>query len=462
MEIDPPHESDGSTNGSKESELNFVSDNHSGVGLPYAPEHFPKPGDQWGWKVGKRVTCSGHFVDRYLYLPNRLYNEYKSAYPTSTSNSRGFASKAAVKRFLLEAFPEMDIKAFFASFTWKIPAGRVKGNTDFVTNCTPKFDPAGCKAGNINCSSLLETNNPDHSNIMPCDICCIEPLFCHDCCCILCSKMVNTAHGDHTFIKCESIVKEGLICGHICHVECGLRSFMAGTVGGTIGLDAEYYCRRCDAITDLIPHVKNLLRNCESISNGDKMKKILNICVIILRGSTKTSAKNLLHRVKSATAKLKEGNLRKDIWKQEDISAVTTGEVSRCETMEVETAEASPQIKFTNFDYRIESAELEQRVQKTLASLKNSQETEYRIAEHVLTTQKNRLLDLYQELKTENIKLAKCSPSTDPSLVHTVFKIMDQIKNEFEKISAMQGVNKGFGKTSKYVLKEHFGIQSDN
>ncbi|KAL8239588.1 hypothetical protein R6Q59_016155 [Mikania micrantha] len=310
MEIDPPHESDGSTNGSKESELNFVSDNHSGVGLPYAPEDFPKPGDQWGWKVGKRVTCSGHFVDRYLYLPNRLYNEYKSAYPTSMSNSRGFASKAAVKRFLLEAYPEMDIKAFFASFTWKIPAGRVKGNTDFVTNCTPKFDPAGCKAGNINCSSLLETNNPDHSNIMPCDICCIEPLFCHDCCCILCSKMVNTAHGDHTFIKCESIVKEGLICGHICHVECGLRSFLAGTVGGTIGLDAEYYCRRCDAITDLIPHVKNLLRNCESISNGDKMKKILNICVIILRGSTKTSAKNLLHRVKSATAKLKEGNLR--------------------------------------------------------------------------------------------------------------------------------------------------------
>ncbi|KAD6454422.1 hypothetical protein E3N88_09128 [Mikania micrantha] len=131
MEIDPPHESDGSTNGSKESELNFVSDNHSGVGLPYAPEDFPKPGDQWGWKVGKRVTCSGHFVDRYLYLPNRLYNEYKSAYPTSMSNSRGFASKAAVKRFLLEAYPEMDIKAFFASFTWKIPAGRVKGNPDY-------------------------------------------------------------------------------------------------------------------------------------------------------------------------------------------------------------------------------------------------------------------------------------------------------------------------------------------
>ncbi|KAI3827776.1 hypothetical protein L1987_01859 [Smallanthus sonchifolius] len=462
MEIDPPHESDGSTTGSKESEINLVSDKHSGVGLPYAPEDFPKSGDKWGWKVGKRVTFSGHFVDRYLYLPDRLYNEYKSVGSTNITSSRGFASKAAVKRFLLEAFLEMDIKAFFASFTWKIPSSKVKGNTDIVLACTPKFDPAGCKAGNINCSSLLETNDPDHSNIMACDICCIEPRFCHDCCCILCSKTVDSANGDQTFIKCEAVVKDGFICGHICHIECGIRSYMAGTVGGTIGLDAEYYCRRCDATTDLIPHVKNLLRSCESISYGDKMQKMLNLCVIILRGSTKTSAKSLLHRVQSAVAKLKEGNTHEDIWKQEDISAVTTGEVSQCETLEVETMTAPPVITFTNFDYRIESTELEQRVGKTLTSHKKSQETEYRIAEDVLTTQKTHLLDLYQELKKEKIKLAKCSPSTDPSLVHTVFKLMDQIKNEFEKITAMQGVGKGFGKTSKYVLKEHFGVQADS
>ncbi|KAK9073873.1 hypothetical protein SSX86_006467 [Deinandra increscens subsp. villosa] len=469
MEIDPPHESDGSTAGSKESEINLVSDNRSGVGLPYAPEDFPKPGDKWGWKVGKRLTCSGHFVDRYLILPDRLYNEYKSANPTSIANSKAFNSKAAVKRFLLEAFPEMDIKAFFASFTWKIPAAKAKGNpncsldiTDIFLNCTPKFDPAGCKAGNINCSSLLETNDPDRSNIMACDICCIEPFFCHDCCCILCSRSVNSANGgDHTFIKCEAVVKDEFICGHICHIECGLRSYMAGTVGGTIGLDAEYYCRRCDSTTDLIPHVKNLLRSCETISKGEKMLKILNICVIILRGSTKTSAKSLLHHVQSAVAKLKEGNTDEDMWKPEDISAVTAGEVSLYETM-VQTVTVPTQITFTNFDYRIESAELEQRVEKTLASLKKSQEIEYRIAEDVLTTQKTHLLDLYQELKKEKSKLAKCSPSTDPSLVHTVFKTMDQIKNEFEKISAMQGIGRGFGKTSKYVLKEHFGVQADN
>ncbi|KAI7728244.1 hypothetical protein M8C21_019027 [Ambrosia artemisiifolia] len=475
MEIDPPHESDGSTTGSKESEVNLVCDHDSGVGLPYAPEDFPAPGDKWKWKVGKRLAVAGHFMDRYLYLPDRLYNEFKSVSSACTSNMKcGFNSKAAVKRFLSEEFPDIDIKAFFASFTWRIPAGKVKGNTDIVLNCTPKFDPAGCKAGNINCSSLLETNDRNHSNIMTCDICCIEPRFCHDCCCILCSKPVDSASGgDQTFIKCKAMVKDGLICGHICHIECALRSYMAGTVGGTICLDAEYYCRRCDATTDLVPHVTNLLRSCESISYGEKMQKILNLCIIILRGSTKTSAKNLLQHVQSTVAKLKEGNTHEDIWKpegdtyedvwkQEDISAVTTGEVSQYETMDVDAVTAPTQITFTNFDVRIESTELEQRVEKTLASLKKSQQTEYKIAEDVLTTQKNRLLDLYQQLKKEKSKLENCSPSADPSLVHTVFKIMDQIKNEFEKITAMQGVGKGFGKTSKYVLKEHFGVHADN
>ncbi|KAJ0533065.1 putative oberon, PHD finger domain-containing protein [Helianthus annuus] len=475
MEIDPPHESDGSTTGSKESEMNLVSGHDSGVGLPYAPEDFPIPGDKWKWKVGKRVAISGHFMDRYLYLPDRLYNEFKSVASASSSHLKGgFNSKAAVRRFMSEVFPDIDMKAFFASFTWRIPAGKVKGDTDIVLNCTPKFDPAGCKAGNINCSSLLSTNDPDQSNIMACDVCCIEPRFCHDCCCILCSKTVDSANGvDQTFIKCQAMVKDGFICGHICHIECALRSYMAGTVGGTICLDAEYYCRRCDATTDLVPHVVNLIKSCESISYGDKMRKILNLCIIILRGSTKTNAKNLLHHVQSTLAKLKEGNTHEDlwkpeenthedIWKQEDISAITTGEVCQYETMDVETVTAPTQITFTNFDDQIESGKLERRVEKTLASLKKSQETEYKVAEDVLTTQKNQLLHLYEQLKTEKTKLANCSPSADPSLVHNVFKIMDQIKNEFGKITAMQGVGKGFGKTSKYVLKEHFGVQADN
>lgn len=149
---------------------------------------------------------------------------------------------------------------------------------------------------------------------------------------------------------------------------------------------------------------------------------------------------------------------------------MASGELSQCEndTLEVSNSKeppsqreaAPPRISFTNFDYRLESIELEQRIDNTLASLKKSQETEYRIAEDVLTTQKNYLLDLYQELEKEKGKLANCSPSADPSLVHTIFLRMEQIKNEYDKINAMQAVGKGFGKTSKYLLKEHFGVHA--
>ncbi|XP_024958857.1 uncharacterized protein LOC112499815 [Cynara cardunculus var. scolymus] len=470
MEIDPPHESDGSTNESKESEIHLLPGNHSGYGLPYAPEDFPEPGDKWGWKVGKRVGVSGHYLDRYLYLPVRLHEKFKLGGFASITSSRGFASKTSVERFVMEAFPATDIKAFFASFTWKIPAEKNKGNKEIVSrhaNCNLNLDAAGCKAGNIMCSSLVEASDPSHLEIMDCDICCIEPLFCRDCCCILCSVRIDSADGDNkSFIRCEARVKDGFICGHICHIECALRSYMAGTVGGIIGLDAEYYCRRCDARTDLIPHVKILLQSCESIHSGENIHKILNLCVIILRGSTKPSAKALLHHVQSAVGKLKEGNSQEDIWKREDTSAGTTGELSQCETDTLEDSNfkerktGSPQI--ANFDYRIESLELEERIEKTLAALKKSQEGEYRIAEDVLIAQKNHLLLLYEELDKEKGELAKCSPSADPSMVHAVLKRMTQIKNEADKITKMQAVGKGFGKTSKHVLKEHFGVQPDN
>lgn len=464
MEIDPPHESDGSTTGSKESETPVVFDS-SGLGLPYAPEDFPEPGDKWGWKVGKRVGVSGHFLDRYLYPPDRLYKEIKLG--RFTGLGRCFASKASLERYVMEMFPGTDMNAFFASFTWKIQAANVKGNREIIMEhpiCHQQFDPAGCKVGNINCSSLIETDDPTYSTTMPCDICCAEPFFCHDCCCILCSRPVNSANDDHSFIRCEANVKQGFVCGHICHIECGLRSYMAGTVGGTIGLDAEYSCRRCDARTDLVPHVQKLLRSCEAICDSDKVQKILNLCIIILRGSTKTSAKSLLLHVQSAVGKLKEGKCDENIWRRQDTSAVTTGDLSQYETDTFEVSNFAPsqrQISFTNFDYLTESQELEKRINKTLASLKTSQGAEFKVAENALTAQKNNLLDLYKELEKEKGKLANCSPSADPTLVHAVFKKMEEIKREFDKISAMEVIGKGFGKTSKYVLKEHFGMHAD-
>ncbi|KAM1348857.1 hypothetical protein PS2_003035 [Malus domestica] len=56
---------------------------------------------------------------------------------------------------------------------------------------------------------------------------------------------------------------------------------MAGTVGGSIGLDSEYYCRRCDEKTDLV--------------------------------SYKTSARDLLKRIEVAIEKLKCGTNLEDI-----------------------------------------------------------------------------------------------------------------------------------------------------
>lgn len=89
-----------------------VSPYASGEGLPYAPVDWPCPGDKWRWKVGKRTVSSGeHFWDRHLYLPERLQGKNKG---------RGFVSKVSVEQYVRK-YPGTDVKAFFDSFSWKIP-----------------------------------------------------------------------------------------------------------------------------------------------------------------------------------------------------------------------------------------------------------------------------------------------------------------------------------------------------
>lgn len=160
-----------------------------------------------------------------------------------------------------------------------------------------------CKAGNKKCRSLVEASNFP-SEAMACDVCCSEPGFCRDCCCILCCKTTNSAYGGFSFIRCEAMISNGIICGHMAHIECALRSYMAGTVGGSIGLDAEYYCRRCDKRTELVSHVTKLFRSCESIDSRDAVEKILSVGACVLRGSQKTSAKGLLRRIEFAMSKV--------------------------------------------------------------------------------------------------------------------------------------------------------------
>jgi len=79
---------------------------------------------------------------------------------------------------------------------------------------------------------------------------------------------------------------------------------MAGTVGGSINLDAVYLCRYCDSRTDLVPHALKLLNICTSVASYADIEKILNVGICILRGSQKSSAKELLHRIELINAKV--------------------------------------------------------------------------------------------------------------------------------------------------------------
>lgn len=103
--------------------LRRVASEESGEGLPYAPENWPEPGDIWGWRTGRRVASNGLFHDRYLYLPIRLCPPSALGSGSTTRKKRlSFASKLAVERYIKSTFPHADLPAFFASFTWKIPA----------------------------------------------------------------------------------------------------------------------------------------------------------------------------------------------------------------------------------------------------------------------------------------------------------------------------------------------------
>ncbi|KAK6254935.1 hypothetical protein SCA6_016240 [Theobroma cacao] len=479
MELDNTKETNRSTPRKRENGLHLkpVSPEASGVGLPYAPVDWPKKGDVWSWKVGRRVAITGHFLDRYLYPPKRLHK-----LDNSTRRKRGLASKLSVERFLQTALPGADISAFFASFSWKVPAKKHS-----LTNVTrtffapppeeiadlsvsdPQSDGVTCKAGNKKCNSLYAEAESPSLVPLPCDLCCGEPHFCRDCCCILCSKTIDLKYGGYSYIKCEATV-DGCICGHVAHLNCALRSYMAGTVGGSIGLDAEYYCRRCDAKTSLVPHVTMLLKTCESIDSCDDIEKILNFGFCILRGSGKTDARELLDRIELAITKLKCGTSLEDIWKVKE-SAISTG-VFHNGNLELEPTNHQDSLDIRPFsvsvqsissDYQSEYLKLEYEIDQVLQALRKAQESEYKIAEEKLYGQKNYLRNLYQQLDKERSELShRASGTKADALLNAILNRVDQIKKEVMKLKEMEVVSNGFGRTPKGTLKEHFGLEIED
>ncbi|OWM74277.1 hypothetical protein CDL15_Pgr008591 [Punica granatum] len=494
MDIDNPHEdkeSSGHVSPVKENgHLPPVSPDTSGEGFPYAPENFPNPGDNWRWRVGKRVAITGNYYrDRYLYAPKSL----KHLLPRNNLGANhGFASKPAVERFIKAEFPDADLNAFFASFSWKIPSKKLllangipDRHTFFIVPCKESPEPsssdpgpARCKAKNRTCISLSSESDQTTLPSMSCDICCSEPGFCRDCCCILCSKTVDSSHGGYSFIKCEALIgKENSICGHLAHLNCGLRAYTAGTVGGSIGLDAEYYCRRCDSRTELVSHVTKLYETCKSIDSQDEVEKVLNMGVSVLQGSQKTSAKLLLSNIYSALSKLKRGNSLEEIWRGENCLVVPISSNGSNRTLPIKNgspfpddlenenlADAAEQIgepsnESTPFSGQIHYQKLATEITRVLQAMRQAQESEYKMAEERLHAQKNYLHNLYQQLEYEISELREQGLSNGSrGLVKSVSKRKDQIRREYEKLLEMMEVAKGFGRTSKEILREHFSL----
>ncbi|KAJ7980028.1 Protein OBERON 1-like [Quillaja saponaria] len=477
MEFDTPDGGNLRTNLTQENGLILrpVSPEKTGVGLPYAPENWPNPGDKWGWRTGRRVALDGHFRDRYLYLPNRFGR------PQDLHNYP-FKSKVSIEQYIQTEFPGTDVDAFSASFSWKIPAkvNHMKnGNVRQLVLCTgPHGQTAehsashsqsnimGCKAGNKACNSLIVEENQKSLPAMPCDICCNETGFCRECCCILCGKTVNTASGGYSYIKCQEKVSGNYICGHVAHVDCALRSCMAGTLEGNIGMDAEYYCRRCDRRTDMVSHVKRLLLTVESIGSQDDTEKILNLAVRLLSGSQKTIAKELLSHISLAISKLKYGAHFEDIWKVDDNRSAGILNHGNVEMKVINDGCPSDFIKSTqensckSFHDR---SKLEDEINQVLQALRKSQNDEYNVAEERLHAQNSYLHNLYQQLDMEKSELASQTSFSNPgSLLSAIKDREDQLRRELEKLQDMEKIGNGFGRTSRDILQKHFGLDIED
>lgn len=110
----------------------------------------------------------------------------------------------------------------------------------------------------------------------------------------------------------------------------------------------------------------------------------------------------------------------------------------------------------SEFDFKIESLLLEGDIDQILQSLKKSQESEYKIAEEALITQKNLIQYLYRELDYERSEY-----SADVLNDDGVRRRIDQIKKEIEKLEEMKAVADGFGRAPKRILKEHYGLETE-
>lgn len=116
----------------------------------------------------------------------------------------------------------------------------------------------------------------------------------------------------------------------------------------------------------------------------------------------------------------------------------------------------------SHFDHRIESLQLDEDIDQVLQSLRKSQEVEYNIAEERLFAQRNYIMNLYEQLDKERSQLVNHTSLTDSELLlSAVMERIEEVKREVTKLGDMKQVERGFGRTSKLILEEHFGLKSE-
>lgn len=486
--------------------LEFVGPSQGGEGFPYAPDEWPNPGDKWKWKVGRRRTAAGFWADRYLILPKTLQCGRRQVW---------FTSKSSVEKYLKKSFPDADHQTFFDSFRWQIPcsplsptsaennneegfAYAVKRLRESDSKCDGQTPvKIHCKAGNAKCH--LETGTGKFSNAVDCDICCVESGFCRECSCILCGKSIDQELGEYYFIQCEGNQGEDLICGHAAHLECAVICQTAGVVR-SIGLDVEYYCRRCDKKTDLLKHVLGLIPTPE-LSKTVDFESSLKLALRLVQGTQQYGARILENLLQKAVKKLQSGMKLQDIFGDLQNSSVTVNadQTERLPASPVSTsaatnegadngirsasrtvcsdllqsktlapdmssekgnASAHDQFKKTRLlsedtrrasdlqnspDY-IRRLKLENMVFQSLHMLRQSQETEFKLAQEKLFAQKEFVLSLFRQLEGTSCDFAN-NPS--PSLENSAEK-------EHEKFVNMLAIANGFGSTPKGFLHHYF------
>lgn len=108
-----------------------------------------------------------------------------------------------------------------------------------------------------------------------------------------------------------------------------------------------------------------------------------------------------------------------------------------------------------SYDYLPRSLKLEAEIDQVLDALRKSQEYEYKLAEERLQAHKTYLQNLYQQLDSEKSELA----SQNSSGSEAVRQREEQIRQEVMKLEVMKKVANGFGRTSKDILKECFGLE---